>query len=129
MTPTIELEAWTGPWPDDDRDANLKADVVAHAKLDPLGTLRRLSANTDIPLGALVHYVLARYATSGSGGLLELGPSMVNRLWEPIEKAENDGGDAARLEAYDQVRQMLSWLRYPLDHEEVYPAQSPKSGA
>ncbi len=30
-----------------------------------------------VPDGALVSYVLAKYATGGSGGLLELGPTMV----------------------------------------------------
>ena len=28
--------------------------------------------------------------------------------------------DGARLAAYHQVRQMLSWLQYPLEHPEVY---------
>jgi len=124
MKQSIELEAWTGRWPEDDPDANLKQDVAAFAKLDPLATLNQLSANTDIPLGALVHYVLARYATAGSNGLLELGPSMVNRLWAPVEAAEKEGTDDARLRAYDQVRQMLAWLRFPLENEAVYPSQS-----
>ena len=72
------------------------------------------------PVGALARYVLARYATSGSGGLLEIGPSMVNRLWEPIEEAERKGTETARLAAYDQLRQMVEWLRFPLEHPEVY---------
>lgn len=127
MKQTIELEAWTGPWPENDPDANLKQDVAAFAKLDPLTTLSQLSANTDIPLGALVHYVLARYATAGSNGLLELGPSMVNRLWAPVEAAEAEDTDEARLRAYDQVRQMLAWLRFPLENESVYPAQGGNS--
>jgi hypothetical protein len=67
-----------------------------------------------IPEGSIVHYVLAKWAAAGSGGLLELGPSMIHRLWLPVEEAEADGTDAARLEAYDQLRQMLSWLRLPL---------------
>jgi hypothetical protein len=67
-----------------------------------------------IPVGAIVRYVLARYATGGSAGLLELGPSMVHRLWEPIAAAERTDTTAARLAAYDQLRQMISWLRLPL---------------
>jgi hypothetical protein len=39
---------------------------------------------------------------------------MVPRLWEPIEHAETADTDEARLEAYAQLRQMLSWLRVPL---------------
>jgi len=79
-----------------------------------------LSASTGIPVGALAHYVLAKYATSGSGGLLETGPVMVNRLWEPIEKADDADTDEARLAAYKQLRSMISWLRYPLVDESVY---------
>jgi hypothetical protein len=39
---------------------------------------------------------------------------MVNRLWEPVEQAESTGTDTARLDAYRQLRQMLSWLRLPV---------------
>jgi hypothetical protein len=57
---------------------------------------------------------LAKWASAGSGGLLELGPTMVHRLWVPIEDAEERGSDAARLSAYDQIRSMISWLRLPV---------------
>ncbi len=70
-----------------------------------------------IPEGAVVHYVLAKWASAGSGGLLELGPSMVHRLWTVVEEAEGEGTDAARLAAYDQLSQMISWLRLPLVNE------------
>ena len=110
----IVLEPWRGPWAPDDPDANFKADVALYANADPMATVRGLSAHMGVPEGAIVHYVLARYATGGSGGLLELGPSMVHRLWAPIEAAEREGTDAARLAAYDQVRQMVAWLRQPL---------------
>ena len=39
---------------------------------------------------------------------------MVGRLWEPIEEAERAATGDARLAAYEQLRQMLSWLRLPL---------------
>ena len=116
----LTLEGWTGPWPDDDKDANFKADVAAHAHLDPLGTLTNLSNGTGIPVGALAHYVLCRWASEGSSALLELGPRMIRRLREPIEAAEAEGTDEARLAAYDQLRQMTDWLNFPLDHPEVY---------
>jgi hypothetical protein len=67
-----------------------------------------------MPEGAIVHYVLAKWASAGSGGLLELGPTMVRRLWAVAEEAEEAGTDTARLEAYEQLRQMISWLRLPL---------------
>jgi hypothetical protein len=119
----VTLAPYTGPWADDDPDANFKADVALYSEVDPMVTLRTLSNNVGIPVGALVRYVLAKYATGGSGGLLELGPVMVNRLWEPIERAEGDGSDAARLDAYAQLRQMIQWLRLPLQDPSIYPEQ------
>lgn len=111
---SVELTPWTGPWADDDRDANFKADVALYAHVDPMSTIDNLAAAMDIPGGAIVWYVLAKWASAGSGGLLEIGPSMVNRLWGPVEEAEAAGTDSARLGAYQQLRQMLSWLRLPL---------------
>jgi Family of unknown function (DUF6027) len=105
---------WEGPWDPDDPDANFKSDVALYSQVDPMATIGQLAAAMGIPEGAVVHYVLAKWASAGSGGLLELGPSMVHRLWAPVEKAEAAGTDAARLEAYEQLRQMISWLRLPL---------------
>ena len=113
--PRVRLERWTGPWPDDDQDANFKREVALYSLLDPLATLRTLSANTGVPLGALCRYVLARWASGGSEGLLELGPSTVGRMWAACEAAEAADSDAARLAAYSQLRQMLAWLRAGLD--------------
>lgn len=117
--PIIRLAAWVGPVDSEDPDANFKRDVAAHAALDPLTTLRGMSAALDIPVGALARYVLARWATAGSGGLLELGPSMVARLWRPIEDAELAGTDAARLAAYAELRAVLSWLKAPLEDPDA----------
>jgi uncharacterized protein DUF6027 len=119
--PLVRLERWEGPWPPDDPDANFKADIALYSRHDPMATIRGLSANVGVPEGAIARYVLAKFATSGSGGLLEVGPSMVHRLWAPFEAAESAATDAARLAAYDQVRQMVSWLRMPLVNESVYP--------
>lgn len=119
--PLLRLERWSGPWAPDDPDAAFKAEVAAHAALDPLATLNGMSQALGIPVGALARYVLARWATAGSGGLLELGPEMVQRLWEPVEAAERAGDDAARLEAYERLRGMLSWLKSGLDDPGAYP--------
>jgi uncharacterized protein DUF6027 len=117
---TIEIVGWDGPWQRGDPDANFKADVALYSHVDPMATISRLAGALNMPEGAVVHYVLAKWASAGSGGLLELGPTMVHRLWAPVEEAEERGTDAARLEAYDQLRQMISWLRLPLvdDSEE-----------
>ncbi|MET0806257.1 MAG: DUF6027 family protein [Lacisediminihabitans sp.] len=37
-----------------------------------------------------------------------------------MDEAEAAGTDDARLAAYAQLRDMIAWLRYPLDHPEVY---------
>lgn len=118
--PVVHLEAWIGPWPDDDKDANLKADVALYAKVDPLRTVRGLSESTNIPEGAIVRWVLARWASEGASGLLELGPTMTRRLQGVCLDAEAADTDDARLAAYHQLRQMISWLHHPLDHPEVY---------
>jgi hypothetical protein len=112
--PTINVEPWDGEWPADDKDANFKADVVLYAQSDPLAPLDQLGANLNIPVGGLVHYVLARWASAGSAALLEVGPSMINRMWEQVEKAEAADTAEARLAAYDALKQMLAWLRLPL---------------
>lgn len=99
--------------------------MQSYCLLDPLVTLRGMSRNLDIPVGVLARYVLAKWATGGSGGLLELGPVMVHRLWAPIEKAEQADSDQQRLAAYDQLRQMISWLKIPLDDPAVYDFGAP----
>jgi uncharacterized protein DUF6027 len=120
--PNVQLSPWAGPWAADDPDANFKAEVADYCRLDPLRTLTGMSANLDIPVGALARYVLARWATAGSGGLLELGPVMVHRLWEPIARAETADTDEARLAAYTELKALISWLKVPLDSPEVYGA-------
>jgi heme-degrading monooxygenase HmoA len=117
----VRIESWSGPWADDDPDANFKSDVALYSRLDPLSTIRNLAGALDIPVGALVRYVLAKWASGGSAALLELGPAAVHRLWDPIERAEQAGTDADRLAAYDELRQYVSWLKVPLDDPSVYP--------
>ena len=112
--PEVRVEPWDGSWENDDPDANFKADIVLYNQSDPLATLTQLGSNIGVPVGGLVHYVLARWASAGSAALLEVGPSMINRMWEQVEAAEVADTDAARLAAYAALKQMLSWLRVPL---------------
>ncbi|HWD25057.1 MAG TPA: DUF6027 family protein [Acidimicrobiales bacterium] len=123
---SVPIEPWSGPCATNDPNANFKADVALYARMDPMTTITGLADAVGLPVGALVHYVLARYATTGSGGLLELGPSMVHRLWEPVERAEH-GDDDSRLAAYAQLREMISWLRAPLV-DPVLEASAYRSG-
>lgn len=127
--PVVRLLRWTGPWPDDDPDGNLKHDVAAYAHLEPLGTLTALARHLDVPVGALVRYVLARWTTGGSEALLALGPSTVARLRDEIEAAEADGTDAARLRAYHVLRQQVGWIAHGLDHPDTtYPTGGAAAG-
>ena len=59
--------------------------------------------------------VLARYCTSGSDALLEMGPVVVRQMAEIVRSAEATGTDAARVQAYHALSAIVSWLRVPLD--------------
>ena len=121
MSETITLEGWRGPWPDDDKDANLKADIALYSHVDPLRTVRGLSDSIDVPVGAIVHYVLGALGErrcirfvgartddvapiAGASAPTQRPPDPTRRVWLRIE----------------QLRQMISWLNYPLEHPEVY---------
>jgi Family of unknown function (DUF6027) len=118
--PIVHLARWTGPWDDDDKDANFKSDIALYSRADPMHTIGNLARAIDVPEGAIVRYVLARWASEGAAGLLEVGPTMVRRLHTVCASADELGTDEARLAAFEQLRQMLSWLHYPLDHPDVY---------
>ena len=120
----VTLETYRTAFSSDDKDANFKRDVETYSRLDPMPALDRMSRNLDIPVGALVRYVLARWTTSGSDALLEVGPLVVRQMGVLIEKAEEAATDEARLEAYDGLRQIVSWLSIPLDNPNW---QSPRS--
>lgn len=115
MSDVIRLEAYAGTWPPDDPDANFRQLVAEYSRVDPLPTLETLSRNKRIPLGALVRFVLARYCTSGTDALLEMGPRVVRQMAEIVEDAETAGSDEARLRAYASLRGIVSWLQVPLD--------------
>ena len=63
--------------------------------------------------------MLARWASAGSESLLSAGPSIIERMWETFSDAEAAGTPDARLAAYDVVRQMVAWLRAPLETPEA----------
>jgi hypothetical protein len=44
---------------------------------------------------------------------------MTHRLADVCDRAEGEGTDDARLAAYAQLRDMLAWLRQPLDQPDV----------
>ena len=120
LEPTVTLIRWSGPWADDDPHANFKDDVAAYRVVDPLETLEGASRSMDIPVGALARYVLAKWATGGSEGMLQTGGTTVARMHQTCLDAEDAGTDEARLEAYDQLRQMVSWLHAPFENTDWY---------
>ncbi len=120
--PVVHLAPWTGPWDADDPDANFKADVATYSLADPLSTIGNVADNLGIPVGALARYVLAKWASGGAEGLLELGPSTVERMRDLVVAAEEAGTDEARLEAYASLQAMVGWLAHGVDSPETtYP--------
>ena len=110
----VRLEPYTGPWPDGHKDANFLQDMVLHSHNDPMTTIDRLAAGIGVPPGAVARYVLAKWAASGSEGLLEIGPRVVRQMQQAIDEAERADTAAARLQAYETLRQIVSWLAVPL---------------
>lgn len=115
MPTSIVLEPYEGTWPDDDPDAEFRRLVAEYSRLDPLPTLEALSGFKGIPVGALARFVLARYCTSGSDAVLEMGPRVVRQMGEIVRWAEAAGTDEDRLDAYRSLRGIVSWLEVILD--------------
>ena len=107
----MELYPYQDQWAADDPHANFKADVALYTVADPLPTLENLSLATGIPVACLVRYVLVKYAASGADALLTMTPIVLQQMEQHIEKAEVADTDAARLEAYAALRQMVTWLK------------------
>jgi len=115
MNQTIVLQPYEATWPRDDPDAGFRQMVAEYSRLDPLPTLEVLSRSKGIPVGALARFVLARYGTSGSDALLEMGPRVVQQMDELVQKAELAGTDEARLKAFRALKAIISWLKIPLE--------------
>jgi hypothetical protein len=111
----VVLERWTGPVAASDPHANFKREVAGGALVDPLPTLRNLADFVGLPLGAVCRHALVKWTSAGSDALLEIGPTWVHRLGEPLARAEAAGTDEARLTAYEELRGLLGWLSAGLD--------------
>jgi hypothetical protein len=112
---TVMLEAYRGQWPADDPDAGFRQLVAEYSAINPMPTLEELGRRKEIPVGALVAFVLARYCASGSEALLYTGPLVVRQMAEIVQKAETNGTDPARLDAYRALAAIVSWLQVPLE--------------
>ncbi len=111
----VILHPFRGSWPSGDKDANFKDEVANYSRVDPMTTLDNMSRNLDIPVGALARYILVKWAASGSEGLMEIGPMVVRQMQDLVDKADALGADEARLEAFHALKQIISWLKVPLD--------------
>ncbi len=114
---TLQLYAYTDLWPEDDPHANFKAEVSTYTVADPLPTLQNLSRATGVPVPCLVRYVLVKYAASGADALLNMTPIVLQQMEQHIQQAEAADSDQARLNAYNALRQMVTWLKLGLAAE------------
>ncbi len=122
MNATITLEPYVDTWPDDDPDAGFRAMVSEYSGLDGLATLEVLSRNKDIPIGALVAFIVGQSSASGSAALLEIGPRVIGQMDSIIQNAEAANTDGARVAAYESLRAIVSWLKVPLEDPGWRPA-------
>jgi hypothetical protein len=106
----MNLAPYRDLWEPDDPHANFKAEVAGYTLADPVPTLEGLSAATGIPVECLARYVLVKWAASGSEALLAMEPVVFQQMRALVERAEQAGTDAARLEAYVALREIISWL-------------------
>ncbi|MEE8602262.1 DUF6027 family protein [Euzebya tangerina] len=113
--PPPTLPAYRDTWPADDPHANFKEEVALHTTQDPTPMFVNLSRLTGIPVGALMRYALVKYGSEGTEALLHAGPRLIRRMAAITAEAEQRNTTAGRLEAYEQLRQIVSWLQVPLD--------------
>jgi len=91
--------------------ANFRSEVAAHTLEDPLATLKNLSRDTGIPLGALIRYVLCRWASSGAEALLAMGPVTLQQMEAIVAQGESARTLEAKAEAFDSLAGVVRWLR------------------
>ena len=87
---TVTLERFVWHEDPEDKDANFKRDVALYTNDDPMPTVRRLSNNLNIPAGAVIRYILCKWAASGSDALLETGADMVEKMSLIFKEAEDE---------------------------------------
>jgi hypothetical protein len=100
-----------------DPHANFRAEVACYTAADPMAAMENLSGLTGVPVDQLVRYVLVKYAASNSDALLSMDPIVFRQMRDQLAQAEAEGTDAARLKAYEALRQMIGWLGIPTNPE------------
>lgn len=108
--PTVRLTIYEDQIDDKDPDANFKRDVALYSRIDPMPTLEGMSRNLGLPVGVIARYVLVKWATSGSEGVMELGPRVLKQMAAIVAEAEESGRIGVKLEALERLSKMVSWL-------------------
>ena len=124
MDRAIVLVPYEGTWPPDDPDAGFRRMVADYSRIDPLPTLEILGRHKQIAVGALARFILARYCTSGSDALLEIGPRVVRQMGDIVRRARAVGSDEARLDAYRALEGIVDWLHVPLEDPRWRPGEA-----
>jgi hypothetical protein len=106
----MKLIPYKDSWEETDPHANFKEEVALYSVADPLPTLEVLSQDTDIPVAALIRYILVKYTASGSDVVLAMTPLVLRQMQDHVDKAEREGTAVSRLEAYEALRQIINWL-------------------
>jgi hypothetical protein len=73
--------------------------VAASRAVDPMPTFENLSVATGVPVDALVHHALVRWASAGAEALMAVEPEVLRDLVE-----------ARRREDWDAVAGIVDWL-------------------
>ncbi len=107
----MELYPYRDTWNEQDPHANFKSEVALYSQSDPLPTLENLSRATGIPVPCLIRCVLVKYAASGADALLSMTPIVFRQMELQVRMAETAGTDSARLQAYEALRQIITWLK------------------
>ena len=74
--------------------------VELSGRADPMPTFENLSAATGVPVDALVHHALVRWASAGAEALMALEPTVLRDLI-----------DAREREDWDAVAGIVDWLK------------------
>ncbi|MDQ5808752.1 MAG: DUF6027 family protein [Actinomycetota bacterium] len=75
------------------------ARVESAASVDPMPTFENLARATGVPVEALVHYALVRWASAGAEALMAIEPQVLTDLVE-----------ARRREDWRAVGGLIDWL-------------------
>jgi hypothetical protein len=98
------------------RSRRTSAATSRSTRVDLFRTIRNLGAALDIPVGALCHYIAA--GAKVAGGVT--APRGSSGGVSPVKWIRGMRSAHARLDAYAQLRGLITWLQFPLDQPGVY---------